>query len=401
MPSKSPTKIEEIRLAKPYSEDESQTSLVGRFGSFILTSEEPFDPPHAETLEAISDSLEKDSRVTDVAQPEHIEDAWCIRRRIFPAPAEDEGLVSGLDALQALHFSDSLTLSVTVPKKNQPLRSDDDDVPTEYTVVWNGMFALVTWRTSESKHLPLSGGHIVVSILRDALKQLGLRLYVQGCNPGCTHEFAHTDIRFVPDDTDPDDIEYMPSANWGEVRATTPIMPDKALAEYAFLDIVGTAREFTILKNLGRRILEAEQDGRARLSALMKINYARARLPTLSPVERLKAHWAAKGWLRRSRFLIAHIWLTLSNLELLRREWTAVRFGFEEGANERGKRLLFERDYADEVDRVESLDLELMRSGVQEMAERLDSRALLRVTAVAAVAGAIAGGVVGGVIGAG
>lgn len=375
--------------------EKPDTDLVGRMGLFLLASSEQFKPPHSKTLEAVADALEEDPRVIAVKQPKQIEDSWCGRPRIYPSPAENGGLISGSDILQTLHFSRPLSFSITVPAKNQPLRSDDDVVPTDYRVIWDGMLALVLWHAPGAKRLPLSGGHVVADILNNALEKLGYRLYIQGCNPGCTHKFSHTDMRFSQDLEDDEEVEYVGGKHFAEVKARVPSMEVEDLAHYVFYDLHGTVRDFMELKNFGRRILELEADGRTKLSSLMRINYTRANLPAESFVDRLKTRWGMRGWLRKSRFLIARVWLTLSNIELLRREWETSRFDFESSADERGKRKLFEQDYADEVDRVQSLDPELMRSGVQEMAERLDSRALLRVTATAAIAGAIAGGVVG------
>jgi hypothetical protein len=374
--------------------DLSDGDLVARFGSFLLTSVEPFEPPYIRTLDAIASSLEADPRVSSVQSPGEIDEGWCIERRVFPSPADGESLVSGGDALQALQFSEALLLSI-----RQPPHPEDDEKPTKYSVVWDGFLAVVTWRTQSARPVGLFEGHVVREILGEALERLGLCLYLQGCNPDCTHKFAHTSIRFVPDPDDPEDIQYVEAENWAEVEARAPIMDDDELAGFFFSDLLLAMRSFTVLKNVGQRILELEVDSRAKLSELMQFNFERARLPTLPISERVKARRTQRKWLHKSRFLIARIWLTLSNIEYLRREWSALRFDFEGSSGENGKRKLFERDYADEVDRVQSLDLDLVRSGVQEMAERLDSRALLRVTAVAAVAGAIAGGLIAGLVG--
>jgi hypothetical protein len=373
------------------------TVLVGRFGSFLLSSPEGFKPPHRSTLNAIASSLEKDSRVVDVRRPDGIEDNWCGQSTIFPAPADDEGVVSAHDALKSLYFNRPLEFSVRVPEKNQPKKREEDIVPTTYRAFWDGILMLVTWRMPSQREIPLSGGHIVSEILSAAVKRLHLSLYVQGCNPVCSHEFAHTDIRFLPakDRTRPEYVDCKQFEK--EVHAHTPPMSDEELGTYVFFDLRITARRFTRLKNYGRRILETEEDGRQTLETLMQLNYARGKLPTLPLKERIESRWKMRGWLRQARLLIARIWIILANIEALRREWDRFRLDFESGAQEYGRERLFALDYADEVDRVRSLNLELMRSGVQELAERIDSRALLRVTAVAAIAGAVAGGVVGGI----
>jgi hypothetical protein len=371
-----------------------RTDLVGRFGSFLLASSEPFEPPFAKTVEAITSSLEADSRVVSVRPPEDTQEGWCIARQIFPSPGDEEGLVSGRDVLQTLQFGDFFLLSIKLH-----VWPEDEGVPAQYTVAWDGFLAVVTWRLRSEESTSQFEGHVVKEILGEALERLGLRLYLQGCNPDCTHKFAHTNVRFIPKPDNSEGFEYVEGEHWGEAEVRTPLMEDDELTSYFFMDLLLPMRSFAVLKNVGRRILEAETDGRVKLSELMQVNYRRARLQTLPFHKRTKARWASRGWLRRSHFLIARMWLTLANIEQLRREWGTLRFSFESTSNERGKRRLFERDYADEVDRVQSLDLELMRAAVQEMAERLDSRALLRVTAIAAVLGAIAGGLIAGFAG--
>jgi hypothetical protein len=97
--------------------------------------------------------------------------------------------------------------------------------------------------------------------------------------------------------------------------------------------------------------------------------------------------------------LIAQLWIALSVIERLRRTWSADRFDFDRDAREHGLDKLYVQDHADDAARIESLDLGLMRAAVEEGAERLDQRALVRITGVAAIAGALAGAVFGALAG--
>jgi hypothetical protein len=259
------------------------------------------------------------------------------------------------------------------------------------------MVLLVTWKLGRTEPMPMSGGHVVKEILHDALLRVGHELYVQGCNPGCTHDFAHTTIRFLPGPEGLEEVEFRDSPWFAEAEALVPSMPEEILRNYVYLDISLAVRDFTKLKNLARRILETEAAARSALGSLMWLNYKRAQLPSEPIGESLQRRWEMRGWRAESHRLIARVWLALAGIETLRRQWSADRFSFEDGLDTRGQATLFKLDYADEVDRVASLDLELMRSGVQEAAGRLDSGALLRVTAIAAVAGAVTGGLVGAV----
>jgi len=373
-----------------------QTVLHCRFGSFVLTSDTPFARPYKKTLDDVIASLDQDPRVVDSEPPNPFEEDWCQSGTIYPSPSSGFELVSGADRLYSLRFNRPLRISVEVPEKNQRRIVEGDALPTRYEALWHGELALVTWRANGMGRAPMSGGHVVADVLSDALKGLGLRLYVQGCHPGCSYQFAHTTLRVRPDPSN-QSVRYRPEHWYSHVAANVGPAPDDVLAQYLFTDIRTTAEDFTEMKNLGRRILESETDGRDSLDSLMKINYQRAEIPTLGPIDRQIARWHLRGWRKKSRRLIARVWLTLSNLEALQRRWQNTLFQFEEQLDERGLRPLFELDYADEVAGVKSLDPGLLRSGVQEAAKQLDSRVLVTVTAIAGVAGGLAGALVGAI----
>lgn len=304
----------------------------------------------------------------------------------------------GGDQALAAQFNKPLAFSVVVPVKNQRIIADGDEVPTEYKVLWDGITVMVTWQAPTGKQVPRSGGHVVSEILRQAAEGLDLVLYVQACSPVCRHEFTHTSLRFVESPDPPKKISYKESRWRTEVEIPYPAGVDDA-QERVFDNLSGIAEQFTIFKNLGRRILEIEDDGRNALAILMAIDLDRAQMAQLSLWPRLKARWASKGWRRLSRELVSRVWAALANIERLHRQWDQIRFRFDDLAKEGDRELLFVGDYADEVDRVSSFDPDLMRSAVQEIGTRLDNRALLLVTGVGLVAGAIAGGVVGGITG--
>jgi hypothetical protein len=74
-----------------------------------------------------------------------------------------------------------------------------------------------------------------------------------------------------------------------------------------------------------------------------------------------------------------------------------AQFDVEDGTKERGISKLFERDHADDVARVVGLDLGMTRSAMEEVAQRLDSRALVAVTGTATIAGGAAGAIFGAI----
>jgi hypothetical protein len=364
----------------------------------MLSSQElPDESEYADLAARIGDQLQQDPRVIDVEVPD-IENDWCFPDVLYPAPSDDKGIVNGADRLSRLRFSEPLMFQVEVPVKNQRLIADGDWMPTRYHVLWDGVTILVSWKAPAEKRVPLSGGHIVSAILAEALEGLGLLLYVQGCSPECQHEFTHTAIRFVKDGVVKGKPEYVAGKRAQEVDVRYPL--DVALPQVTvFRDLSSLAEEFAHLKNLGRRILEIENDGRDALAQLMVIDLGRAEIAVMPLRSRVGQLWKARGWRRESRRLIARVWASLGNIESLRRQWDQSRFTFDSGAEERGRERLFLLDYADEVDGVSSFNPDLMRAAVGEAGTRLDNHALLLVTGLGAIAGAIAGGVVGGLAG--
>jgi hypothetical protein len=305
----------------------------------------------------------------------------------------------GSDAMPSVVFDAPIWFAVEVPEKNQRRIHPTDVIPTHYHVIWDGIFILVTWTMpGDDPVIPMSGGHVVEDILRDSLASLDLGLYVQACSPGCKHQFAHADLRLLAAEPGATAVEYTNPERWGEWDALVPGHSPGDRAMRLFQDLRLAGRIFTRLKNIGRRVVDLEQTTRLSLDRLMTINYERAEVPLLPWRERISVRWVMRFWRRHARHEIAKVWLVLASIERLRRRWSATRFDFDDETSERGMRNLFLRDYSDDVARVASLDLALIRSGVEQAAQRLDSRAIVSGTVAAAIAGAAAGAVVGAIV---
>jgi hypothetical protein len=371
--------------------------LVARFGVFLLASEEEVEDSYATVASRLVEALKQDARVSDVTSPQ-LDENWCRQRMVFPAGAERDDLLTGRDMLWAVRFDEPLALSVHVPAKNQPIMTDGDEVPTSYSVLWDGELLLVSWQWEEDGPIPSSGGHIVRDVLAAAAARMDMKLYVQGCSPGCKHDFTHTDLRI---ESRPDDgaVEFEPAVFTREVRVrVSPVFGDDASRSAAVYRAIQRAfSEFTEMKNLGRRILDVERGASADLNAVLAINMSRADIATMGRWKSVKPRLSMLGWRKESRELIARIWLAITNLEFQRRRWEEVRDFFVRYARQSGSELIYEPDYAGEVDQVHSLDTSTTRSAVQEAASRLDNRALLWGTAFAGAVGGLAG-FVGGLI---
>jgi hypothetical protein len=356
----------------------------------------PIEEPADGIVERVADALKADSRVVQVDAPPQ-EDSWCTSEVLYPSPIPTEEGV-GVDTwnyhLHSFRFGAPMRFTVAVPPKNQPRMTEGDELPTSYEVWWDGVVILTSWRLPASEPIGLSGGHVIEEILSDALEREGFGLYVQGCSANCTAGYAHTTLRLLPSEGKHDEVQYVESMFVNEVTALVP-GPLAAMPETLYLDLRIPAGQFTVVKNLGRRILDLEATARRSLDGLLSLGTDRTELPLLSRRDRARQRWRLRHWRAQSRRRVAELWRALSLIERLRRQWAGERFEFDDTTSSRGLRRLFARDHAGEVARIESLDLGLMRAAVEEAASQMDRRALVRVTGAGAIAGGVAGTIFG------
>ncbi len=308
----------------------------------------------------------------------------CYVRTIYPTGAEPERLIDGADALHGGQFDSFLEFEV----------EDELDEGQTYGVIWDGWLAVVSWQSAAEEPFGYEEGQVVIEVLERAAREVGLELRIQACDPHCTHNFGHTNVRFVHDPGEREALQYRVGGGLFEVEARSSKQERNELALSLFLDLRMMVNNFTEMKNVGHRLLECETDARVTLSQLVGVGYMRARIEALGPLARQRSRWRGRGWQRRARLLIARMWMSLARIEELRRQRAALRSDYKASARERGRLKLFESEDETDAERLRSLDLEMMRCGVQEMAERLDNRAMLRATALAAVVGALVGGAI-------
>jgi hypothetical protein len=378
---------------------ETGRQVILRVGAYRLTSKEQLEPPFSEVVRKIESSLAEDSRVKDARAPEFVQDAWCHRPYIYPAGADRDDLLTGADVLRGLVLDDYFAFTVEVPEKNQRKVDENDQLPTRYAAWWDGQLLGVAWEGDPSAPVTKSGGHVVRDILEKTMERVDLGLYVQSCSAGCKHDFTHTDVRISMELSGESSTKFEPGPYVKEVVARTPgsCVDGWEAAEVVFQAVLRGFDEFADMKNTGRRILEIEESARVDVNSLLAINMGRAEIATLGRFDRVKAEFESRGWRKQSRELIARIWLAVTNLEMLRRDWDEVQGNFRRRVAETSRSLLYELDYAGEVDQVGALDTDTMRAAVEEAASRLDNRALLWGTAFAGLVGGLAGAI-GGII---
>ena len=86
------------------------------------------------------------------------------------------------------------------------------------------------------------------------------------------------------------------------------------------------------------------------------------------------------------------LWLSLANVETLRRTWENLRRDFEE---DHEYLAIFVNDYSSDVATIESLEVGHLDATIEQISQSLDNRALLLATVLGALAGEKAGALVG------
>ena len=304
----------------------------------------------------------------------------------------------------ALGFFICLILSISVYtclKKNQPRLHGFDDIPSEdYYVAWDGESALVLWEQSDDD-MPLHGGQIVAEILRSALQGTHADLYVQACSPNCDNVFFHTAMHVYDEEETaaevPDTLGMV--MHEGGQRAVDVYVPTEGgnfdILEWIYLDLRTALTIFAELKNMGRRILDIEDSIRDQFSHLLGHYYDHASIVAKPFFQSIRDRCRTRGWRKEARQLLAGLWLSLANVEMLRRSWAERHRNFESIVDESETNLLFEKDYRGDVEIIESLDFSHLDSSIEQVSSSLDNRAIT----IATIGGTLAGGLAGALIG--
>ena len=350
-------------------------------------------------VEKMCELLEGDTRVIEVRKPE-INEAFTGRKAFFPESRHttSDGIRTGNDKLEAMSLSDDIRFRIKVPIKNQPKHHGYDDIPTdEYWVSWDGVTVFVLWE-QDTEHDPMSGGHILADILRDAAQELGGDIYIQACSPGCDNLFFHTTMHIseTPAEEETRDIVITK-------RPRSPIVDvslydiDDAFEALMWLHLCLSVPcgRFAEMKNLGQRLIDIEHNAGRGLAHLLDHYYEHSRLSTLPPWREIRNRWKNRSWRKEVRYLLVGLWLSLANMETVRQGWADAQRGFENTIDEDGKAYLFAIDYRDDAAAIESINTRSLETAIEQVSDRLDNRTMVAVTFVGGVAGGLAGALVG------
>jgi hypothetical protein len=250
---------------------------------------------------------------------------------------------------------------------------------------------IVLWQ-HEAEMVPLSGGHVVLSIVGDAANRCGLRIYNQACSPGCENIFLHANLLLSPDDVER--LEFV-SRDSNDIYLKCREWPDeKELLIDIFLDLGIVVGYFSKQKNLARRVIDLEAEAYSQLMHLLAHYTEHAEAPVKKILSRLKWRWSNRHWRSEVRLLGSRIWLCISGIELIKRNWMEQNKAFLSSVEEAKLAEIFRIDYSGDVAAVDSMDLSRLESICAQVESRLDNRALSWATAGGAVAGAVAGALV-------
>lgn len=355
----------------------------------------------------LASRLRADPRVVEVLNPDDDDtDYWF--ERFYPAePPNMDSILFGTDAMVALVRRFPIAFRVRVPIKNQPIHSETADVPSDsYAVVWNGVTLVVLW-SQVNEDIPLSGGHIVIDVLSDAVAgEAGASLINQACSLNCSFQFMHPTmiLRPLSASEEDDDVDIGLAPIEGHSRASSHFDLSTYAADDGDWDVLqslaytlmDTANDFATIKTLGRRIIAIEEAARDELQHVITHQYRNSQVSFLPARKRLVARWKNRSTTRHLRQLLIALSLCLANLETLIRTWDEETRAFDETASEYGQAAFFETDSKSDRARICSLKLTHLESSVQQIADSLNNTAMVTAT----VGGALAGGLAGGVLGA-
>jgi hypothetical protein len=396
------TMSDEVSTASPInsgrlpSHPASSGHYYARFGTLLLVDKGATAPMKA--FPALTAALDADTRVTEV-RSRPVQAAWSHVNRIYPQNAENTSVdLSLADQTRNLHVRDPLLIEIRVPIKNQPLFHDEDDVPSDtYWATWDGTTVVVLWERPKEQELPpRSGGHIALEIFQKAAVGAGFAAVIQACSPHCQNRFAHRVMRIsqFPGDEQPSYREH------GFPVVETHLHSDGDAADVAIMiaeDLARVGEQFAIHKSYARRILDIEKDLRARVSQLLALDWKRSNYARRNALFRIASGlWqGAKSSLGRgdsqtSRWLIANLWLGMSSIEVLRRDWADTARHLNDASRDAGRADLYSDDRKDDDASIAALDIAFVRAAVEQKASQFDNRIIAWATLAGAAAAIVA-----------
>jgi hypothetical protein len=372
--------------------------LVGRFGTAFFAV--PFADEDGESLinralGSVFKALRSDPRVVDI-DFETADQDWISVRTFRPLDVDDDAdyYMAGKAHFHAINLFHPIQLQIRVPKKNQPKRSESDEIPSDfYIALWDGLTLMVFWQGNVDDRVPLGGGHIVYEVLEDALQKCGFWLPVQGCSSECSLGFAHRPLKLVTGPCDLPAFHGVDDQDASRILVDDDVPSEMALG--AWYAISGDIATFAEAKNVARYVMNLEGLARRDLSRLLEAQWRYvSALPSRSsrfgrvlgaPLERVRQRALVRD-------LVSKMWLYLVNLEYGKREWMQAHAELVRRTADSGAMALFALDDPTDAHRVDTLDTSQMQAAIQHAGFRFENRML--------VAATLSSGIFGGLVGA-
>lgn len=379
--------------------NETHASYMARAALCMLSGPRN-DTPEKE-VEKVIELLRKDPRIREIWD---VKDQATETRQLSLSSAgidKHSAYPSGLPIsdIRHIHVAQTrspLQFSVQVPRRVQAGDGNEDKIPSDtYWVAWDGVLLVVLWRHEEPGKPGALGGKIVIDILREIVRKTGQRLWIQPCGPSCNYPFAHRDILVLPLDSSSSDPTFEKTGQW-QVSVNLIGETDDAQASVAklFAQLSRTATRYAELRSDGRAIEETEKSARKDLRELLKLYNRRAEAGSPWSIKSWPDRWRMRGWRRQAARLITRLWISLATLESRRHNWNTAKYYYEGAGREDSSIIVFEPEYEDQVNAVDSIEVESIDSSVKYAASRLDTGSVVSATAAGAVAGAVIGALV-------
>ncbi|MCU1598401.1 MAG: hypothetical protein JWQ47_2140 [Glaciihabitans sp.] len=397
-PTRASTKTAVSPTAKTREKDESV--YIARMAVALLCMPDKTEPlftvPAARLLASevelkFREALKGDLRVLDVLLPgdkdEDTDNATVMR--YLQMDESESNIQDAVRRVPVMRLNSPIRFRVRVPAKNQPKYRSRDDVPSDdYLVWWNGIVVVVQWEMKEPRATG-SGGHIVLQILEEVGSKVGHPVEIVPCSTGCHHRFIHGDFVTFAGTKAPDHFYISGETPVGKTVITPFVKPANDLT--ALNQASGLTETLIEYFARAKTFLDAiwflEHRARDGSDKILEIAYARARKRRFPHLLGWTADtFALIGSRRETKALVAELWLALISIDNFKVNWRTSETSFRHQLDDTPLAALDElfdtgRAY------VESLDLDLIRSSLQEVSTRMDGRMI----AIATIAGGIAG----------
>ncbi|WP_152610822.1 hypothetical protein [Amycolatopsis sp. MJM2582] len=380
--------------------DTNKRYFVARMATLMLEIPESDERSPASRLRSLKSALEKDVRVIKVL-PHKFRPEWSGKYHFHKNSkiVTSEDLFNN-DRMNIFQFNEPLEFQIRVPFKNQPAFKDSRKFPSEeYHVVWDGITALTIWESHSEARRSQAGGHAAIEVIEHAVTRAKLSSHIQSCSPGCSFQFWHRDLSILALENTEHSLEFK------DTSIHTPYIGVKVEGRTEIHDVAASlfstfdqdSLDFAISKNCAQRIRELENTTRSGLGKLLELNFTQAIRKRKAWHKRPREAWKYRFERGMQREYLTGTWLALSQLELLIREWQESTKRLDRRSEARHTAGMFTRDLQDDATVVESLNLDLLRSSLENLGDRFDSRVIAIATSASAAA-AVIGGVIGGAL---